>query len=109
LVQCGVFVPGEGPCWECNARTLDTRNAKIGAHTEDSPQRSAAMFRAVSATSAGLSGYLAAQHVISLLTGIPPVTPGQVSMLNLAAIEASQVFREPPHPECGACAATRRR
>jgi molybdopterin-synthase adenylyltransferase len=108
LVQCGVFVPGEGPCWECNARTLDTRSAAIGAHTEDSPQRRAAMFRAVGATSAGLSGYLAAHHVISLLTGIPPVVPGQVSMVNLAAIGASQVFSEPPHPECEACAASRR-
>lgn len=104
LVQAGVFVPGEGPCWECNARTLDDRNARIGGHTEDSPQRRAAMFRAVGATSAGLSGYLAAHHVISLLTGIPPVVPGQVSMVNLTAIDASQVFSEPMHPECEACA-----
>ncbi len=104
LVQAGVFVPGEGPCWECNARTLDDRNARIGGHTEDSPQRRAAMFRAVGATSAGLSGYLAAHQVVSLLTGIPPTVPGQVSMVNLTAIDASQVFSEPPHPECGACA-----
>jgi molybdopterin-synthase adenylyltransferase len=109
LIQTGVFVPGEGPCWECNARTLDTRNAEIGAHTEDSPQRRAAMFRAVSATSAGLSGYLAAHNVISLLTGVPPVVPGQVSMVNLAAIDASQVFSAPPHPECDACGATKQR
>jgi len=108
LVQTGVFVPGEGPCWECNARSLDDRNAEIGGHVEDSPQRRAAMFRAVSATSAGLSGYLAAHNVISLLTGIPPAVPGQVSMVNLAAIDASQVFCQPPHPECDACRATRR-
>lgn len=109
LAQSGVFVPGEGPCWECNARTLDTRNAEIGGHTEDSPQRRAAMFSAVGATSAGLSGYMAAHHVISLLTGIPPAVPGQVSMVNLAAIDASQVFSEPPHPDCDACAAARQR
>ncbi len=109
LVQSGVFVPGEGPCWECNARTLDTRNAEIGGHAEDSPHRRSAMFRAVGATSAGLSGYLAAHHVISLLTGIPPAVPGQVTMVNLTAIDASQVFSEPPHPDCGACAQTRRR
>jgi molybdopterin-synthase adenylyltransferase len=108
LVQTGVFVPGEGPCWECNARSLDDRNAEIGGQVEDSPQRRAAMFRAVSATSAGLSGYLAAHNVISLLTGIPPAVPGQVSMVNLAAIDASQVFCQPPHPACDACRATRR-
>jgi hypothetical protein len=66
------------------------------------------MFRAVSATSAGLSGYLAAHNVVSLLTGIPPAVPGQVSMVNLAAIDASQVFRQPPHPACDACRTTRR-
>jgi hypothetical protein len=66
------------------------------------------MFRAVSATSAGLSGYLAAHNVVSLLTGVPPATPGQVSMVNLAAIDASQVFCQPPHPACDACRATRR-
>jgi molybdopterin/thiamine biosynthesis adenylyltransferase len=104
LVQAGVFVPGSGPCYECNARSLDDRNARIGGHTEDSPQRRAAMFRAVGATSAGLSGYLAAHHVVGLLTGIPPVVPGQVSMVNLVAIDASQVFSEPPHPQCTACA-----
>jgi molybdopterin-synthase adenylyltransferase len=109
LIQAGVFVPGEGPCWECNARTLDARNAAIGGHAEDSPQRRAAMFRAVGATSAGLSGYFAAHHVISLLTGIPPAVPGQVSMVNLTAIDASRVFSEPPHPDCDACAATRQR
>ena len=109
LVQTGVFVPGQGPCWECNARSLDDGNAAIGAQVEDSPQRRAAMFGAVGATSAGLSGYLAAHNVISLLTGIPPAVPGQVSMVNLAAIDASQVFCAPPHPECDACRATRRR
>lgn len=109
LVQAGVFVPGEGPCWECNARALDDRNARIGAHTEDSPQRRAAMFRAVGATAAGMSGYLAAHHVVSLLTGIPSAIPGQVSMVNLGAIDASQVFSEPPHPECEACQPSGRR
>jgi molybdopterin/thiamine biosynthesis adenylyltransferase len=108
LVQTGVFVPGQGPCWECNARSLDDGNAAIGAQVEDSPQRRAAMFGAVGATSAGLSGYLAAHNVISLLTGIPPAVPGQVSMVNLAAIDASQVFCAPPHPECDACRPARR-
>ena len=108
LVQCGVFVPGQGPCWECNAHSLDDRNARIGGHTEDSPQRRAAMFRAVAATSAGLSGYLAAHHVVSLITGAPPPVPGQVSMINLSAIDGSQVFSEPPHQRCEACASARR-
>lgn len=107
LVQTGVFVPGDGPCWECNARALDAKNAEIGGLTGDSPQRRAAMFRAVAATSAGLSGYLAAHQVVSLLTGIPQAVPGQVSMINLGAIDASQVFSGPAYPDCGACAAVR--
>jgi hypothetical protein len=66
------------------------------------------MFRAVAATSAGLSGYLAAHHVVSLITGAPPPVPGQVSMINLSAIDGSQVFSEPPHQRCEACASARR-
>lgn len=104
LVQAGVFVPGSGSCWECNALALRDRNAKIGGQVEDAPQHRDAMFNSVGATSAGMSGYLAAHHVISLLTGIPPAVPGQVTMVNLAAIDASQVFCEPPHPACEACA-----
>jgi molybdopterin-synthase adenylyltransferase len=103
LVQAGVFVPGEGPCWECTRLADRDRHAEVGAHTEDAPQRREAVLRAVGATSAGISGYLAAHLVISLITGIPPVTPGRIDTVNLAALDAPLVLHEPRHPECQAC------
>jgi molybdopterin-synthase adenylyltransferase len=103
LVQTGAFVPGEGPCWECTRLALRDSHAADGAYPYDAPQRGEAVFSAVGAVPAGISGYLAAQRVISLLTGIPPVVPGRIETVNLAALDAPLVLDDPPHPECQAC------
>jgi molybdopterin-synthase adenylyltransferase len=105
LIQAGAFVPGQGPCWECTRLANRDRHAEVGAHTDDTPYRLEAVLRAVSATSAGISGYLAAHLVISLITGIPPVIPGRIDTVNLAALDAPVVMRESRHPECRACGA----
>jgi molybdopterin-synthase adenylyltransferase len=107
LVQTGAFVPGEGPCWECTRLALRDSHAEDGAFPGDSPHRREAVFSAVGAVPAGISGYLAAHLVISLLTGIPPLVPGRVETVNLAALDASFALDDPPHPECEACAAAR--
>ena len=107
LVQAGAFVPGQGPCWECTRLTDRDRHAELGAHTEDAPERREAVWRAVGATSAGISGYLAAHLVISLITAIPPVVPGRIDTVNLGALDAPLVFQDPPHPECPACGSAR--
>jgi molybdopterin-synthase adenylyltransferase len=75
LVQTAAFVPGEGPCWECTRLALRDSHAEEGAYPCDSPHRREAVFGAVGAVPAGISGYLAAHLVISLVTGIPPVVP----------------------------------
>jgi molybdopterin/thiamine biosynthesis adenylyltransferase len=107
LVQTGAFVPGEGPCWECTRLALRDSHAEDGAHPDDSPHRPEAAFGAVGAVSAGISGYLAAHLVIALLTGIPPVAPGRIETINLAALAAPLAIDDPPHPECEACGAAR--
>jgi molybdopterin/thiamine biosynthesis adenylyltransferase len=103
LVQTAAFVPGAGPCWECTRLALRDGHAAEGAVAGDSPQRRDAVFGAVGAVPAGLSGYLAAHLVISLVTGVPPAVPGQIQTLNLAAPGAPLVLDIPPHPECEAC------
>jgi molybdopterin-synthase adenylyltransferase len=103
LVQSGVFVPGEGRCWECTRLVLREGHAADGAHPEDAPERREAVLRAVGAVSAGMSGYLAAHLVMSLLTGIPPVAPGRIHTVNLADLGAPLVLDSPPHPQCPAC------
>ncbi len=103
LVQAGVFVPGEGRCWECTRLVLRDAHAADGADPEDAPERREAVLRAVGAVSAGVSGYLAAHLVMSLLTGIPPVVPGRIHTVNLADLGAPLVLDSPPHPQCPAC------
>jgi molybdopterin-synthase adenylyltransferase len=105
LVQSGAFVPGEGPCWECTRLALRDGHAVDGAHQDDSPHRREAVFSAVGAVPVGISGYLGAHLVISLLTGVPPVVPGRIETVNLAALDAPLAFYDPPHPECAACGA----
>jgi molybdopterin/thiamine biosynthesis adenylyltransferase len=107
LVQVGAFVPGIGPCWECTRLALRDSHAEEGAYPGDSPERREAVFGAVGAVPAGISGYLAAHLVISLVTGVPPAVPGRVETLNLAALDAPLVLDEPPHPECEACGPAR--
>jgi molybdopterin/thiamine biosynthesis adenylyltransferase len=105
LAQGGTFVPGKGPCWECTRLNLRDRLAVTGQQPDPTPHRTEAVFYAVGAVPAGISGYLAAHLVIGLITGIPRVTPGRIEMVNLAALDASYVTDDPPHPDCPACGA----
>jgi molybdopterin/thiamine biosynthesis adenylyltransferase len=103
LIQVGAFVPGEGPCWECTRLAIRDRHAADGAYLEDASERREAIWQAVAATSAGISGYLAAHLVIALLTGIPPVVPGRIETVNLTELGAPLILDDPPHPGCEAC------
>jgi molybdopterin-synthase adenylyltransferase len=103
LVQVGAFVPQNGPCWECTRLELRDRDAIIGANTADGDRRLQSIMHAVGAVSAGISGNLAAHLAIALITGIPPITPGQINAVNLAALDAPFSFTVSRHPECQAC------
>jgi molybdopterin-synthase adenylyltransferase len=105
LVQVGAFVPGDGPCWECSRLWSRDRHAGDDADFTDAGPRGEATGHAVGAVPAGVSGYLAAHLVISLLTGVPPVTPGRIETVNLAALDAPLVLSDPPHSDCEACGA----
>jgi molybdopterin/thiamine biosynthesis adenylyltransferase len=107
LVQVGAFVPGEGPCWECTRLDLRDSHAADGAHVDDARHRGDAVFQAVGAVPAGISGYLAAHLVIRLLTGIPPVLPGSIETVNLVALDAPLVLAATRRPDCPACAGKR--
>lgn len=104
VAQVAAFVPGAGPCWECTRLSLRDRLAVTGQQPDPTPHRTEAVFGAVGAVPAGISGYLAAHLVIGLLTDIPKIIPGRVEMVNLAALDASAAFENPPHPDCQACA-----
>jgi molybdopterin-synthase adenylyltransferase len=105
LIQVGVYQPGTGACWECLHDSAQDEHRALGANSGDAPERAAAVGRAVGAVSAGISGYLAAHQVIALITGVPPVVPGQIQAVNLAALDAPFTRADPPRRGCPGCAA----
>jgi molybdopterin-synthase adenylyltransferase len=104
LVQVGQYVPGTGACWECLHDASQERHAALGAYFGDAPERGAAVGAAVGAVPTGISGYLAAHQVISLLTGVPPAMPGTIQAINLAALDAPFILADPPRRGCPGCA-----
>jgi hypothetical protein len=56
---------------------------------------------------AGLGGYLAAHSAISLLTGIPPVHPGRLYLLNLIELDDQPLVDEEPVPGCAGAVSIR--
>jgi bacteriocin biosynthesis cyclodehydratase domain-containing protein len=103
--HAGVYQPGTGACWECLHDTSHERFLELGAREPDL-ERGPAVGHAVGAVSAGISGYVAAHLVISLLTGVPRVAPGTIRTINLAALDAPAAFTAPPRPGCPACGAS---
>lgn len=103
LVHVGQYVPGRGACWQCLRDASLERDTALGAHFGDAADRGVA----VGAVPAGISGYLAAHHVIGLLTGVPPPTPGTIQTVNLAALDSPFTVADPPRPGCPACGTRR--
>jgi molybdopterin/thiamine biosynthesis adenylyltransferase len=103
LVQVGVYVPGEGACWECLHDSSRERQIADGANPYDAPERGTAVASAVGAVPAGISGYLAAHQVIALVTGVPPAEPGVIQAVNLAALDTPFTYRDRPYHPCPAC------
>jgi molybdopterin/thiamine biosynthesis adenylyltransferase len=103
LVQAAAFVPGVGACWECLRSAVADRATARGGGRNDSPHRAAAVGNAVNATSAGISGYLAAHKVMALLTGISQDAPGRIDTVNLARLDGPHTVVDPRRADCIAC------
>jgi molybdopterin/thiamine biosynthesis adenylyltransferase len=96
-----VYVPRQGPCYECQWLAEHDRNRALGIARDYSTVRGGTS--AVSATSAGMSGHLAAHAVIALLTGTSPVWPGRIYGVNLVAPDDEFVLDDPRRLDCPAC------
>lgn len=97
----GVYVPGQGACYECLWLAEHDRARALGSQREYDTARDGA--NAVTAPAAGISGHLAAQAVTALLTGVTPVRPGQVYGVNLVAPDDQYLIADPARPDCPAC------
>jgi molybdopterin/thiamine biosynthesis adenylyltransferase len=103
LATVGLFQPGSGPCYDCARAAEQERLSGLPSHTVWSPASRAATPHAANAVTAGMTGYLAAHAVISLLTGVPVVPVNRQYALNLVTLEATVVGPETPHPHCSTC------
>lgn len=97
----GVYVPGQGPCYECVRLAEHDRNRALGVVDDYDSVR--ADRNAVTATSAGISGHLAAHAVLALITGTTPVWPGRIHGVNLVAPDDQYVIDDPRRDDCPAC------
>jgi molybdopterin/thiamine biosynthesis adenylyltransferase len=100
-VTAVAYRPGEGPCYECNWLAEHEHHRAVDPARRYTVERGAS--NAVTATSAGLSGYLAAHLATALITGVPAVEPGLIQGLNLAAADHQVLLRHPRDPDCPAC------
>ncbi|WP_061291943.1 HesA/MoeB/ThiF family protein [Herbidospora cretacea] len=96
LVTVGVFDPPNGACYECVAAAEQTRRAEGGV-----PDLGGGP--GVTGASAGISGHLVAQAIISLVTGVPEVPPGYVHGVNLLSPDHHVYARHPARPGCATC------
>ncbi|MFJ8541436.1 HesA/MoeB/ThiF family protein [Streptomyces sp. NPDC093586] len=94
LVTVGVYGP-EGPCFECVGAGEEAK-LKPGWH----PDMGGA---GALAPTAGISGQLIANEVVSLVTGTGRTAPGYVRGLNLIAPDQLVHVRHPARPECTLC------
>ncbi|MEU7913010.1 HesA/MoeB/ThiF family protein [Microbispora bryophytorum] len=95
LVSVGVFTV-DGPCYECLTATIEATTTP-GVHVDLGGP-------GVLAPSAGISGHLTAQAVISMLAGIPATLRSHVTGINLVAPEQHVYMLHGASPECAGCA-----
>lgn len=95
LVSVAAFTPG-GPCYECLTASVDAPLAPGIPVDLGGPD--------VIAPSAGVSGHLTAQAVVTFLTGLPAPQGSYVTGVNLVAPDQHVYTRHPAAPGCPACA-----
>jgi molybdopterin/thiamine biosynthesis adenylyltransferase len=95
VVTCGVFAPPRGACYECvSAQAIAKRRSGIDVDLGGP---------GVIAFSAGISGQMVAQSVVSLITDVPDPMPGTIRAMNLAVLGHHDLFKPPPRAGCTNC------
>ncbi|WP_020116435.1 ThiF family adenylyltransferase [Streptomyces canus] len=104
LVTAGVYVPGQGACWEClRDGEFARRDLRLGPGQDPETASPRMPWNPASAVTAGLSGALLAHAALALLTGIPAMEPGFRFGVNLMLPGDPVHQRTPRHLDCPAC------
>ncbi|WP_213457330.1 HesA/MoeB/ThiF family protein [Rhizomonospora bruguierae] len=101
VITVAAYIPGNGACYECVWRAEYERHRAMGVEADYSVERNSQ--EAVTAPTAGLSGYLAAHLGISLLTGVVPVRSGLVQGISLLSPDHHYVIEPVQRLDCPAC------
>jgi molybdopterin/thiamine biosynthesis adenylyltransferase len=99
--HAAAFLPGQGACYECLWRDEHEQHVAAGVEREYTEQRGGS--NAVVAATAGLSGYLAANLAVGILTGVIPVRSGLVHGVNLIAPDHHYLIETKWRDDCPAC------
>lgn len=104
LVTAGVYVPGQGACWEClRAGEIARRDLRLAPGQDPEVASPRMPWHPASAVTAGLSGALLAHAALALLTGVPALEPGFRFGVNLMLPGDPVLQRTPRHLDCPAC------
>jgi molybdopterin/thiamine biosynthesis adenylyltransferase len=103
LATVGLYRPGTGPCYDCARTAEQDRLAGLPPRTGWSPAVGISPPHAANATTAGMTGHLAAHAAISLLTGVPALPVNRQYAVNLVTLESYALGPEAPHPCCPTC------
>ena len=104
LVTAGVYVPGQGACWEClREGEIARRDLRLGPDQDPEVASPRMPWNPANAVTAGLSGALLAHAALALLTGVPALEPGFRFGTNLMLPGDPVHQRTPPRLDCPAC------
>jgi molybdopterin/thiamine biosynthesis adenylyltransferase len=98
IVTATAYLPHQGACYECMSLVQHERDAAAGITRVRGGGP-----HAVTAPSAGLSGYLAAHLAICVLTGVAPICSGLVQGINLIAPDHHFLIEPSWRSDCPAC------
>ncbi|MFC8432530.1 HesA/MoeB/ThiF family protein [Streptomyces sp. NPDC057253] len=104
LVTAGVYVPGQGACWEClREGEIARRDLRLGPDQDPEVASPRMPWNPANAVTAGLSGALLAHAALALLTGVPALEPGFRFGTNLMLPGDPVHQRTPRLLDCPAC------
>ncbi|MFC4087160.1 HesA/MoeB/ThiF family protein [Amycolatopsis samaneae] len=104
-VNCGLYLPGAGPCYDCARVAERERRAGLPPRTFSPAAARVARAHAANAVSAGVAGQLAAHAVLCLLTGVPALRINCQFGFNLVTLQDSFALGpEAPRADCPTCA-----
>jgi molybdopterin/thiamine biosynthesis adenylyltransferase len=95
-----LFVPGQGPCYECALRHHGEKMLQLGSDEAIPP---CDLINPVTAPVAMMSGQLMAQMALAWITQSMPVVPGQLRGVDLLAADHNYVTDYHRDPDCSVC------